>query len=525
MYIVSAEAKGCDEVKIDQIAVIDIGSNTIRLVLYKYDVKRGMKEIENIKVVARLRNFILPDGRLSDQGIAELQTILETFKEMLHDYGIEDVLATATAAIRQATNGVEILEKMKKEIGIDIRLLSEIQEAFYGYFAVVHTLSTPSAVTIDMGGGSTEVTYFKDKELVYSHSFPFGSVSLKQQFMKGDTLTSKERQRIYQFAKEQFLSLSWLVGLGLPVIGIGGSARNMAKMDQRKKDYPISGIHQYKMTKEDFDAIRLEIAELSFEELKQLDGLSSDRADIIAPVLEVFQALMDVTQSPIFQFSRKGLREGLVIEKILKKDPNAFDKYHVFESNVDFLAQEFGKSKEHNEYFTSLCEKVYREFCQHDALHYSDEDLATLIQAAKLFYLGEYIDTDSASQHTFYLLSNRSIDGLNHKDRVRLALLASYKNRDEFKRYVTPFMTWFTEAELKQIQGMGALLKFAYALDASKRKIVQDIAIEQKDQGIDIFIHTRGSALAEIYRVNRQKKHIDRLFLENVNLHFIEREG
>jgi Exopolyphosphatase len=114
LYIVSAEAKGCDEVKIDQIAVIDIGSNTIRLVLYKYDVKRGMKEIENIKVVARLRNFILPDGRLSDQGIAELQTILETFKEMLHDYGIEDVLATATAAIRQATNGVEILEKMKK---------------------------------------------------------------------------------------------------------------------------------------------------------------------------------------------------------------------------------------------------------------------------------------------------------------------------------------------------------------------------------------------------------------------------
>ncbi|WP_397537338.1 Ppx/GppA family phosphatase [Rummeliibacillus pycnus] len=506
-------------------AIIDIGSNTIRLVLYKYDLKRGMKEFENIKVVARLRNYILPNGKLSEPGILKLQNILATFQEMLHDYGINDVLATATAAIRQATNGQEILEKMKKEIGIEIKLLSEEQEAFYGYFAVVHTIATPSAVTIDMGGGSTEITYFNNKDLVESHSFPFGSVSLKQQFMKSDTLTIEERNKIYQFAKEQFLTLSWLAGLTLPVIGIGGSARNMAKMDQRKKNYPISGIHQYKMTKEDFDTIRLEIAELSFEELKQLDGLSSDRADIIAPVLEVFQALMDVVQSPIFQFSRKGLREGLVIEKILKENPTAFDKYHVLESNVDFLAQEFGKSKEHNEYFVRLCEGVYREFCKHGALQYTDADLAMMLQAAKLFYLGEYIEADAASQHTFYLLSNRSIDGLGHKERVRLALLASYKNRDDFKRYIEPFGEWFTKEELKQIQGIGALLKFAYALDASKRKIVENIEIEQNGQGIMVHIYSSGNALAEKYKVCRQKKHIDRLFPGDVTLRFIEKEG
>lgn len=506
-------------------AIIDIGSNTIRLVLYKYDVKRGMKEIENIKVVARLRNYILPNGTLSEQGILKLKNILISFQDMLHDYGINNVLATATAAIRQSTNGQEILEKMKDEIGIEIKLLSEEQEAFYGYLAVVHSIATPSAVTIDMGGGSTEITYFHNKQLIKSYSFPFGSVSLKQQFMKSNTLTIEERNRIYQFAKQQFLSLNWLVGLMLPVIGIGGSARNMAKMDQRKKKYPISGIHQYKMTKEDFNSIRLEIAGLSFEELKQLDGLSSDRADIIAPVLEVFQALMDVVQSPIFQFSRKGLREGLIFEKILNENPSAFDKYRVFEINIDFLAQEFGKSEAHNQYFVKLCEITYREFCRHGALLYSDDDLTIMMQAAKLFYLGEYIEADAASQHTFYLLSNRSIDGLGHKERVRLALLASYKNKDEFKRYVQPFLEWFTKDELKQIQGIGALLKFVYALDASKRKIVENIEIDQKEQHTIIRIYTRGNALAEKYKVNRQKKHIEKLFPGDVTLHFIEKEG
>lgn len=511
--------------KNDQIAVIDIGSNTIRLVIYRYDLNRGLKEIENIKVVARLRNYLLANGHLSNAGIIKLQNILGAFKTMLHDYGITNILATATAAIRQATNGPQILMKMKQEIGINIRLLSEELEAFYGYLAVVHSLSTPSAVTIDMGGGSTEITLYKDKELMYSYSFPFGSVSLKQQFIKDDILSSEERTRIYQFAKEQFSSLKWLQGLRLPVVGIGGSARNLAKLDQRKKGYPISGIHQYKMKKEDFDEIRLKIAGLSYEELKQLEGLSSDRADIIAPVLEVFQALMDVVESPIFQFSRKGLREGLVIEKILKDNPTAFDKHHVSEYNLDFLAIEFGKSKEYNTYFTSLCEKVYIVFCRFSTLHYSNQDLVLLKQAAKLFYLGEYIEADSASQHTFYLLSNRSIDGLNHRDRIRLALLASYKNKDDFKRFVAPFLTWFTKDELKQIQGLGSLLKFVYALDASKRKIVKDVIIKQGEQKIDVFIYTKGNALAEIYKVNRQKKHIDKLFIEDVNLHFIEEEG
>lgn len=506
-------------------AIIDIGSNTIRLVLYKYDQLRGMKEIENIKVVARLRNYILPSGQLSEQGILRLQSILENFQNMLHDYGITDVLTTATAAIRQATNGYEILKRMKKELGIEIKLLSEEQEAFYGYFAVVHTSATPSAVTIDMGGGSTEITYFKNKELIYSYSFPFGSVSLKQQFMKNNTLSVEERQQIYQFAKDQFMSLNWLAGLQLPVIGIGGSARNMAKVDQRKKNYPISGIHQYKMNKADFDAIRLEIASLTFEELKQLDGLSSDRADIIAPVLEVFQALMDVVKSPIFQFSRKGLREGLVIKKILKENPKAFDKNNVFETNVDFLAQEFGKSKEHNKYFVKLCQKAYHEFCKCGALQYKDLDLPMMLQAAKLFYLGEYIEADAASQHTFYLLSNRSLDGLGHKERVKLALLASYKNKDEFKRYVEPFMEWFTKEELKKIQEIGALLKFVYALDGSKRKIIENIELEQVGQDVIVHIFTRGNALAEKYKVNRQKKHIDKLFSGEVILDFIEKEG
>ncbi|UZN00220.1 hypothetical protein OL548_10760 [Lysinibacillus sp. MHQ-1] len=104
----------------------------------------------------------------------------------------------------------------------------------------------------------------------------------------------------------------------------------MHKFINKKHDYPIASVHGYEMTKEDLDELSLFLGQLSFQELRQLDGLSSDRADIILPALEVFRVLMETVGSKSFQLTKKGLREGLIIKKILQTDSNAFDKYNVF---------------------------------------------------------------------------------------------------------------------------------------------------------------------------------------------------
>lgn len=153
-------------------AIIDIGSNTVRLVIYDYDAREGLHELGNMKVVARLRTHILPTGEMTEEGITLLEHILHDFIEMIEDFGVTDVRAAATAAIRQATNRNEIIKRMSKKLGLKIDLLSEEQEAYYGFAGVAYSLATPSAVTIDIGGGSTEITLFKDKELMHSYSFP-----------------------------------------------------------------------------------------------------------------------------------------------------------------------------------------------------------------------------------------------------------------------------------------------------------------------------------------------------------------
>lgn len=504
-------------------AIIDIGSNTIRLVIYNYSTISGLKELDNIKAVARLRTYINTDGIMEEKGIQILENLLLSFKEMLSDFEVESVRAVATASLRQSSNSADIIERMLHKTGIKIALLTEQEEAYYGYFAVTHTISTPSAVTVDMGGGSTEITYYKDKELQDSISLPFGSVSLKQQFMTDNTMTAKERERIYSFAFEQFSSIEWLEKLQVPVVGIGGSARSMAKLDQSRKNYPLTGVHQYRMSKDDFIEINEELASLSYAELKKLDGLSSDRADIIGPVAEVFRALMDCVESKKFQFSRKGLREGLVMSEILTMYPKAFNKYDVFLTGVKYLAEEFGKYEEQIIHHAQLAELLYEKLCIKGLWTSSQEEIHILKQGAKVFALGEYIEQDAASQHTFYLLSNRSINGLNHKERVRLALLASYKNKEELLKFLKPFENWFSKEEIQQLLKLGAFLKLVYALDASKRGVVTNIDVDLNDKKEDLILTVtcKANPLAEEYQVNRQKKHLERIIKKDIILKFV----
>ena len=115
-----------------------------------------------------------------------------------------------------------------------------------------------------------------------------------------------------------------------------------------------------------------------------MDGLSSDRADIIVPALEVFRVLMEVVGSESFQLTKRGLREGLIIQRILQTDAQAFDKYNVFEGNARRLARQYGRSEMEVDYLMHLADRLYRECCHLGCLHYNPEDLHLLTKAAKV---------------------------------------------------------------------------------------------------------------------------------------------
>lgn len=501
-------------------AIIDIGSNTMRLVIYLQEKAGRLREVENVKAVARLRNHLDKQDNLTQEGLNILIDTLRSFNDVVKTYDLKDLVCVATATIRQAKNQMIIEQTVREQTGFLIRILSELEEAYYGYLAVVNSTSISEGVTVDIGGGSTEVTYFKDRQLVESFSFPFGALTLKE-FYKSDIPTREEIGRLRNYLYIQFGTLPWLKHKAIPLIGIGGSARNLVQIDQNMKNYPLAGLHQYKMMLQDINHISNYLTGLTPEKLQKVEGLSNDRADIILPAIEVFRCLYETMHADCFVLSRKGLRDGVFYQQLSQNfDSNIFP--NVLEDSIQELINDYDLNPKQIIHVQSLTRKIFHFFKEQKVIDLTDEDWLLLKRASYVFNLGKYIDSESSSQHTFYLLANRTIDGLLHVDRLKLALVASFKNKTVFKQYAHPYKNWFSKEDKKKIRMLGALLKFVYCLDATKRQVVQDCEWKQLDNDVmELVIYCNQDWMPEKYQTEKQKKHLEKSLKQTIKLTFL----
>jgi len=504
-------------------AIIDIGSNSIRLVVYSYSFEKGLEEHHNIKTVARLSGYLNDEDELLPEGIERLIETLQNFKLFLKDLSISQPVVAATAAIRQAKNQQEILKEVLDKTGMSIDVLSTKQEAYYGYLAVVLTTNVKDGFTVDMGGGSTEVTLYRNKQLVESYSFPFGVVTLKKKFISSDIPTLQERKAIKAFVEAQFKEQPWIGNQekGLPVISIGGSARNIVQIDQNRKNYPLSGTHQYEMTLDDMRSIDHLLKKTSFTERKKIDGLSSDRADVIDGAIITFETLLEQANSTVFMHSRKGLREGIIIEQLEETNEHTFFLDEVASSAIRHIHGKFAIEVNEDTELIDTFHKLHGQFSEAGWIQEWSDDFEMLTYAYQLFHFGKQVDLESASQHTFYLLTNSTLDGFTHKQKLKLALLSSYKNKQTFQQYIQPYQGILTMQEIEECREAGALLRFVHSLQTTKHSSVHDADMSTEDDEIQLTLHSRGSTILESYQADKMKKHIEKLINRSVRVHFL----
>ncbi|WP_436837056.1 exopolyphosphatase [Planococcus shixiaomingii] len=503
----------------EKYAIIDIGSNTMRLVIYTRDKSGRLAETENVKAVARLRSYLSASGRLEDKGVEILIHTLQSFQEVTRHHNLQEVKCVATAAIRQANNKQEILDKVKEQTDFSIRILSEYEEAHYGYLAVVNSMPFENGLSVDIGGGSTELTLFENRKLIYFYSFPFGALSLKEQFIKGDMPTSSELKKLRAFLDKQFQILPWIQNKKLPLVGIGGSARNMAQIHQELIEYPLAGIHQYLMKRKDVQTINDMLLSMNFDEVQRVEGLSKDRADIIIPAIEVFSYLMNCIGTDTFVLSRKGLRDGVFYSELIKDFEDGLFPNVVEESFYE-LAVDYDINLKHAEQVSANAVMMAQEMEEYGTFTLDPKDIRYIRLGSAVYNLGSYIDADASHQHTFYLLANRTIDGLLHKERLIVALIASFKNKEVFKRNAALYEEWFTKEELAKYSLFGAIIKLAYSLNATKRNIVEEIEINLDGEELLFNVYCNSDWTPEEYQVEKQKKHLEKQLKKPIQFQF-----
>ncbi len=339
-------------------------------------------------------------------------------------------------------------------------------------------------------------------------------------FFEGKEHNDKDAiKKIEKFLKGEFEKVDWIQNKEVNLIGIGGSARNCARVHQAGHNYPIAGVHGYTMAHEDLKEVYQKLKKYSRDELLNLDGLSRDRVDIILPAVAVFNVLFDMIHAKAFAFSRKGIREGFIMNQIAKKHKNEFNKANVLSDALRHLANEYKIEETGAEQRVKLAQSLLDQLSEARKLNFEASSKQIFLEAAYIYYLGKFIDADSSSQHTYYIIANSSINGLSHKERVRLALLASYKNKTLLKIY-SDETKWFSDDELSEIQTLGGVIKFTNALNISNTNSVSRVELKQNKDAYDLYVYYKGEPIAESYQANRQKKHIEKVLKTKINIVF-----
>lgn len=295
-------------------AIIDIGSNSVRLIIYRIKGDSTFKVINEAKRTIRLGSYLREDDYLSESGLNILLKVLKVFKDICKRYEVLEIYVVATEAIRRSINKYDVCNKIKLDLGLEVNILSGLEEAKYGYLAIKNSMLEKNAVLLDLGGSSMEITLMENGEFKETISLPIGSIPLTKMF---NNLESKEMEiELNKFIYDRLQEISWLKkNNNLNVIGIGGIAKHIGRVSKGNEDYPKELLHNYSMTRDEISKIYAEFLKLPIKERSNFKGLSKKRAEIFAAPLGAILVILKYFDSEKYIISAIGLREGIIYEK------------------------------------------------------------------------------------------------------------------------------------------------------------------------------------------------------------------
>lgn len=472
----------------ERLGIIDIGSNSIRLVVYEQTDAGAYRVIDESKESARLSERLDKDGRISDKDLQYITAIVHRFQLLCSNYGAIRVRAVATAAVRNSPDSVRIASYLQEHTGLHIEVLSGEEEARLGFLGMINTIEMEDGFLIDIGGGSTEVLLFRDRAIVKSVSFPFGAVNMMKRFGKTNELDDAAARELGEVVRKEIAMHPWIAeSPGLPLVGLGGTVRSLCKIDQRSRKYSLPLTHNYQMTGQEVERWIMYLRSLTFEQRKRIDGLSKDRADLIVPGLVILDSVLRYTGASHLVVSGSGLRDGIFYETLRPACPQFSN---VLEHSVhNLLALHPSVSLNHVEQVERLALKLFADLSGEHG--FSDRVGKYLRIAALLYRIGITINFYNFYKHTYYLLAHSRVDGLMHREILLCALIASFKTEKRLRPLFDNHRDLLADSDFSLITRLGSLLQLAVALDRSETQPVGEVAAQPIGRELHLAVKLR----------------------------------
>jgi exopolyphosphatase / guanosine-5'-triphosphate,3'-diphosphate pyrophosphatase len=465
----------------ERVAVADMGSNSWRLVVFGYEPGTPWWSlVDEIREAVRVGAGMGETGVLQPDRIDRALHTAAVFASFCRASGIDQVEALATSAIRDASNGDELLDAIRDQTGLDPRVISGREEARYDWLAIANSTTIRDGFGLDIGGGSIQALRIEDRRLARAESLRLGSVRVSEEFLPGEKAPAKAVKALRKKVAEELEALGWWEDGGR-LVGVGGTIRNLAAAAMKRADLPALDVQGFELTRDALEEIVEWLADRPASKRGDLPGIKPDRGDVILGGALVLAAALDSGGFDRIEVTEAGLREGAFFERLLG-ERELFDD--VRRESVLNLAHRFQPDPDHVERVAHLSLGMLDGLADAGVREPDPADRELLWAASMLHDIGTAIDYDDHHRHSHYLILSAGLPGFTPRELVLVGLIARYHRKgDPDASELGDLARPGDDDRLRLLSG---IIRLAEQLERSRDGAIRDVRVAAQDGTVEL---------------------------------------
>lgn len=483
------------------LSIIDIGSNSIRLVVYE-GLARSPTLLFNEKMLAGLGRGIVSTGKLDPEAVTRSMEEFRRFRALSDQAGAEHMYVLATAAAREAVNGPDFIHRAEDVLKTEIRVLSGRQEAHYSALGIISGFHPANGIAGDLGGGSLELVDINGEAIGDGITLPLGGLRLQD--MAKNSLVQAQKIARQELARAKLLK----GGQGRVFYAVGGTWRNLARLHMEMNNYPLGVMHHYEISADSAQNFLKQVAKGEVEKVRGIEGVSKNRRSLLPYGAVVLQEIMAAMQLSKIVVSAQGVREGFLYSLL----DAAEQKADPLISAAEELALLRSRSVHHAHDLVEWTGEAFKAFGIDETV-----DEARYRHAACLLAdIGWRAHPEYRGRQSLNIIAHASFIGVDHPGRAYLALASAYRHDGVFNDGIAPEIKALAPPRvLERARALAAMMRVVYLLTAAMPGVMPRLKWESRGNGAlalvlpaslaDLYGERPAGRLAQLARITNRR--------------------
>jgi len=491
-----------------RLAAIDIGTNSVHMIVAQVRPDLSFEIVDREKEMVRLGAGGLDGKALTPTAMTAGLQALSKFRRLADSHNVDEIIAGATSATREAENGGDFIAAVRAQTGIDVKVITGTEEARLIHLAAAYgvDLARRRGVVIDIGGGSVEITLGASRDAVLAKSFKVGVIRLTERFVRTDPISHRDERRLVQHIEEAIgAHVDQIVARGYQrVIGTSGTILSLGAVTiAAETGTVVDDLRQRRVSAKGLHKVRKALVASDQAERLQMPGLDPRRADLSVAGAVLLDTILRRLRADEISLCDLALREGLILDYISRnrKHIAAIERYpDIRRRSVEELGERCHYWSEHARQVARIATRLFDQTSRRHGLGAREREWLKF--GALLHDVGVHISYKSHHKHSYYLVRNGDLRGFDPEEVEIIALLTRYHRQAAPKKSHEGYGD-LKPAARRVVRLLSAFVRVAEVLDRSHAQVVDDVSVVEEGEGLIVRAGATGDAELEQWAAQR----------------------